>query len=77
MVFSGVIQSTYKEVVKNMDLEKEIGERSKLAMKEYISLHSNERKINEPISNSKKEFVLVKIGGNTAEKAGLREYVFS
>jgi hydroxymethylglutaryl-CoA synthase len=76
MVFSGVIQSTYKEIVKDMSLEKEIGERSKLDMQEYIGLHSNERKINDPISPPKKEFVLVKIGGNTADKAGLREYVF-
>jgi hydroxymethylglutaryl-CoA synthase len=77
MVFSGVIQSTYKEIVKDMNLEKEIGTRSKLDMQEYIRLHSNEGKMNEPISNSNNEFVLVKIGGNTADKAGLREYVFS
>ena len=76
MVFSGLIQPTYKEIVKGMNLEKEIGERSKLDMQEYIRLHSNEIKINEPLSNPNKEFVLVKIGGNTADKAGLREYVF-
>jgi len=33
--------------------------------------------MNEPISNSNNEFVLVKIGGNKADKAGLREYIFS
>lgn len=77
MVFSGVIQSTYKEIVKDMNLEREIGDRSKLDMQEYIRLHSNEGKMNEPISNSNNEFVLVKIGGNTADKAGLREYIFS
>jgi hydroxymethylglutaryl-CoA synthase len=60
-----------------MNLEKEIGDRSKLDMQEYIRLHSNERKMNEPISNYNNEFVLVKIGGNTADKAGLREYVYS
>src|ERR1044072_8100115 len=41
MVFSGLIQPTYKEIVKSMNLEKEIGERSKLDMQEYIRLHSN------------------------------------
>jgi hypothetical protein len=46
-------------------------------MQEYIRLHSNEGKMNEPILNSNNEFILVKIGGNTDYKAGLREYIFS
>ena len=77
MVFSGVIQPEYKEPVKNMNLEEEIGNRTKLDMNEYKKLHSNERQIFDPILNSKNEFVLVKIGGITADKAGLREYNFN
>ena len=46
-------------------------------MNEYKKLHSNERKIFDPILNPKNEFVLVKIGGITADQAGLREYNFN
>jgi hydroxymethylglutaryl-CoA synthase len=35
MVFSGLIQHDYKEVVKRMNLEEEIGPRTKVSMKEY------------------------------------------
>jgi len=76
MVFSGVVQEEYKEIVKDMNLEMEIGNRTKLDMAEYKQLHSNELPINESFLDHEKEFVLVKIGGNTSDKAGQRDYLF-
>ena len=74
MVFSGIVQPPYKEIVSKMDLDAEIGPRQKLTIEEYERLHRNERKFNDSIVQAHKEFVLVKVGGNTADKAGLREY---
>jgi hydroxymethylglutaryl-CoA synthase len=74
MVFSGIIQPQYQEIVKRMNLEEEIGPRTKISMEEYEILHGNERNFNDSILNTRKEFVLVKIGGITADKAGFREY---
>jgi hydroxymethylglutaryl-CoA synthase len=76
MVFSGVIQAGYKEIVKDMNLEEEIGDRKKLSMDQYHSLRENERTLHESYVRAKDEFVLVKIGGTTADKAGFREYCF-
>jgi hydroxymethylglutaryl-CoA synthase len=64
MVFSGVIQPAYKEIVKGMNLVEEIGSRTKLSMDQYQGLRA------------KDEFVLVRIGGSTADKAGVREYCY-
>jgi hydroxymethylglutaryl-CoA synthase len=74
MVFSGMIQPEYKEVVSRMDLEEDIGPRQRLSMEEYERLHRNERKFNDSVTHAHKEFVLVKLGGTTADKAGFREY---
>lgn len=74
MVFSGVIQTEYKQVVSKMDLEEDIGPRQKLSMVEYERLHRNERKFSDSVVRAHKEFVLVKLGGTTADKAGFREY---
>ena len=75
MVFSGVIQPTYHEVVKRMDLEDEIGERKKISIEEYEKLHEGQRLIDDAFLSPEKEFVLVKIGtGVTTE--GFREYAF-
>jgi len=74
MVFSGVIQQKYKEIVKGMSLEKDIGERLKLPIQVYEGLHRNERTFSESLVHAHKEFVLVKLGGTTADKAGFREY---
>jgi len=74
MVFSGVIQPQYKELVSKMDLEVDIGPRQKLSMEEYERLHRNERAFTDSVINAHKEFVLVKLGGTTADKAGFREY---
>ena len=43
-------------------------------MDEYERLHRNQRNFNDSIIRAHKEFVLVKLGGKTADKAGLREY---
>lgn len=78
MVFSGMIQPGYKEVVKRMNLEEEIGIRTKLSMEEYERLHNGrEMGLNDSILHNRHEFLLIKIGGITADKAGLREYVYA
>ena len=74
MVFSGVIQSEYKQVVSKMDLDEDVGPRQKLSMEEYERLHRNERAFTDSVVRAHKEFVLVKLGGTTADKAGFREY---
>jgi hydroxymethylglutaryl-CoA synthase len=76
MVFTGVIQSEYKEIVEGMNLEEEIGPRKKISIDEYERLRRNERNFNTSHLPVHKEFVLVKIGGTTADKAGFREYNF-
>jgi hydroxymethylglutaryl-CoA synthase len=78
MVFSGTIQPDYKEVVKEMNLEEEIGIRTKLSMEEYERLHDGRvLTLNESILHNRREFVLIKIGGSTADKAGFREYIYA
>ena len=78
MVFSGTIQPGYKEVVKEMNLEEEIGVRTKLSMEEYEKLHDGRiLTLNESILHNRREFVLIKVGGITADKAGFREYVYA
>ncbi len=75
MVFSGLIQHDYKEVVKRMNLEEEIGPRTRVSIKEYEALRrANEINYADSFSHGHKEFVLVGIGGTTADKAGFREY---
>jgi hydroxymethylglutaryl-CoA synthase len=76
MVFTGVIQSEYKEIVGGMNLDEEIGPRKKISIDEYERLRRNERNFNTSYLPVHKEFVLVKIGGTTADKAGFREYNF-
>lgn len=75
MVFSGVIMPTYKEIVKDMNLESEIGNRVKVSLEEYEEIHENKRGLNDNLIDSKKEFVLVGIA-NTPEMRGQRTYVF-
>jgi hydroxymethylglutaryl-CoA synthase len=77
MVFTGVIQSGYKEIVDGMNLEEEIGPRKKISIDEYESLRGNERNFDTSLLPVHNEFVLVKIGGTTADKAGFREYNFT
>jgi hydroxymethylglutaryl-CoA synthase len=77
MVFTGLIQSEYKEIVEGMNLEEEIGPRKKISIDEYERLRGNETNFDTSILPVHKEFVLVKIGGTTADKAGFREYNFT
>ncbi len=74
MVFSGIIQPQYKEIVSRMDLDTDIGPRQRLSIEEYERLHRKERAFTDSVINAHKEFVLVKLGGTTADKAGFREY---
>jgi len=76
MVFSGVIQPEYEQMVKNMNLEVEIGERRKLTWNEYEELHENKLSPEESMLHSKKEFVLVDVQTKTENK-GERRYVFN
>jgi hydroxymethylglutaryl-CoA synthase len=75
MVFSGVIMPTYKEIVRDMNLESEIGDRKKISLEEYEEIHENKRGPAENILDSKKEFVLVEVANNP-ELRGQRKYVF-
>ncbi len=76
MVFSGVIQPEYEEIVKNMNLEAEIGDRKRLTWEEYENLHENKLDLDESMVYSKKEFVLVDVKTETESK-GERRYVFN
>ena len=76
MIFSGIIQPEYKEVVENMNLETEIGPRTKLSVPEYEQIHENKRMPEESILHSKKEFILVDVKTNPESK-GERRYVFN
>jgi len=76
MVFSGIIQPGYKEVVKDMNLETEIGPRKKLSLEEYEEIHENKRSRTDNILEGKEEFVLVDIK-TIPESKGERKYRFN
>ena len=61
MIFSGVIQPEYEQVVKEMNLETELGPRTKLTLEEYEELHENKRGPEDNIRAANKEFILVDI----------------
>ena len=75
MIFSGVIQPEYEQVVKDMNLEAEIGPRTKLSLDEYEELHENKRTYEENIRSANKEFVIVDVKTSTESK-GERHYAF-
>jgi hydroxymethylglutaryl-CoA synthase len=75
MIFSGVIQPEYEQVVKDMNLEAEIGPRTKLSLDEYEELHENKRTYDENIRSANKEFVIVDVKTSTESK-GERHYAF-
>jgi len=76
MVFSGVIQPEYEEIVKDMNLEAEIGDRRKLTLDEYEELHENKLTPEDAMLHSKHEFVLVDVKTDV-ESRGERRYVFN
>jgi len=75
MIFSGVIQPEYAQVVKDMNLEAELGPRTKLSLDEYEELHENKRTYEENIRSANKEFVIVDVK-TSAESKGERHYAF-
>ena len=76
MVFSGVIQPEHIKIVKEMNLEAEIGERQRLTLEDYEQLHENKRTPDQSILNAKKEFVLEHIENISSDKRGERRYAF-
>jgi len=75
MIFSGVIQPEYEQVVKEMNIEAELGPRTKLTLKEYEEMHENKRSIEKNIHSAKKEFILVDVN-TSLESRGERHYTF-
>jgi len=75
MIFSGVIQPEYDQVVKDMNLEAELGPRTKLSLDEYEELHENKRTYEENIRSANKEFVIVDVK-TSSESKGERHYAF-
>ena len=75
MIFSGVIQPEYDQVVKDMNLEAELGPRTKLSLDEYEELHENKRTYEENIRSANKEFIIVDVK-TSAESRGERHYAF-
>ena len=75
MIFSGVIQPEYEQIVKQMNLEEEIGPRTKLSLDEYEELHENRRTYEENIRSANKEFVIVDVK-TEPESKGERHYAF-
>jgi hydroxymethylglutaryl-CoA synthase len=75
MIFSGIIQPEYEQVVKDMNLEAEIGPRTKLSLEEYEDLHENKRSPENNIRSANKEFILVDVNTST-ESRGERQYTF-
>ena len=75
MIFSGVIQPEYAQVVKDMNLEAELGPRTKLSLDEYEELHENKRTYEENIRSANKEFIIVDVKTSTESK-GERHYAF-
>ena len=76
MVFSGVVQPEHLEIVKEMNLETEIGERKKLSLEEYEELHENKRTPDQSILSVKKEFILEHVEVKSEDTRGERRYAF-
>jgi len=75
MIFSGVVQPEYQQVVKDMNLEEELGPRTKLSLDEYEELHENKRTYEENVRSANKEFIIVDVN-TTTESRGERHYAF-
>jgi len=76
MVFSGVIQEQYGEIVKDMNLEGEIGPRKRLSLQEYEDLHENRRGPEQSVLNTNREFVLIDVK-TSPDSRGERKYRFN
>ena len=75
MIFSGIIQPEYEQIVKDMNLETEIGPRTKLTLEEYEDLHENKRGPEKNIRSANKEFILTQVK-TSPESRGERHYTF-
>jgi len=75
MIFSGIIQPEYEQIVKEMNLETELGPRTKLTLEEYEDLHENKRGPEKNIRAANKEFVLTQVK-TSPESKGERHYTF-
>ena len=76
MIFSGVVQPEYKQMVKDMNLETEIGPRTRLSLEQYELIHENKLSPEESILTTKREFVLVHVKTNPESK-GERRYIYN
>jgi len=76
MVFSGVIQPEYAKIVKDMNLETELGPRKKLSLEEYEKLHESKLNPNQAFLSTKKEFILTEIQ-TSPERRGERRYSYN
>ena len=76
MVFSGIIQPEYEKVVKDMNLETELGPRKKLSLEEYEKLHESKLTTNQAFLVPKKEFLLAEIE-TKPESIGQRRYTYN
>ena len=48
-----------------------------MSIEDYEKLHKNTRKYDQAFLNAEDEFILVNIGGTTADRAGFREYCYA
>ena len=76
MVFSGMVQPRYGEIVKDMDIEGEIGPRKRLSLEEYEDLHENRRRPDQSVLEGGREFVLIDIK-TSPDFSGERRYRFN
>ncbi len=76
MVFSGIIQPEYEQIVKDMNLETELGPRKKLSLEEYEKLHESKLNPDQAFLSTKKEFVLTEIQ-TKPESRGERRYRYN
>ena len=76
MIFSGVVQPEYEQMVKDMNLETEIGPRTRLSLDQYEKIHENKLSPEESILSTKREFVLVDVK-TSPESKGERRYVYN
>ncbi len=76
MVFSGVVRPEYEDIVKNMNLEAELGPRRRLTLDEYERIHENMLTPEQSLLHPRKEFILVGVKTDD-ESRGERKYAFN
>lgn len=76
MVFSGLVQPGYEDVVRDMNLEAELGPRRRLTLEEYETIHENKLTPEQSMLRPRREFVLVDVKTDD-ESRGERRYIFN